>query len=74
MLPHRVAFRARPPELSPGGAPPRRSYAAHAKFPLGNNFNTNDVSYYYFRAYDQTGTFSPWTVASGHANGSCALL
>jgi hypothetical protein len=35
------------------------------------NINTNDVNYYYFRAFDQTGTWSSWTVASGHADGSC---
>lgn len=38
------------------------------------NLNTADVSYYYFRAMDQTGTWSAWTVASGGTDGSCSLL
>jgi hypothetical protein len=43
-------------------------------FPPDVNFNTNDVTYYYFRAMDQTGTWSPWTIASGSTDGSCRLL
>jgi len=37
------------------------------------NFNTNNVSYYYFRAMDQTGTWSAWIYATGNADGSCKL-
>jgi len=35
--------------------------------------NTAEVAYYYFRAMDQTGTWSTWTVATGSADGSCRL-
>jgi hypothetical protein len=34
---------------------------------------TTDVTYYYLRAMDQTGTWSGWTVATGRADGTCAL-
>jgi hypothetical protein len=37
------------------------------------NINTTNVSTYYFRAMDQSGTWSGWTVARGNADGSCTL-
>lgn len=35
--------------------------------------DTTDVTLYALRAQDQTSTWSGWTFANGHANGSCTL-